>query len=149
MIHKTVKIGSFCVIADDAEIGEGTVIQSYVEIRSGTIIGKNCYIDSGVKFSGKCKIGNNVTLRYDTIIARGVDVGDGSYLCPRVMTNNLNTEEKQIGGAKIGTECFIGTHSVLQHGIEICDDTVIGSMSFVNKSITEAAKYVGIPAKKI
>lgn len=149
MIHSSVKIGQYCVIDEDVEIGEGTVIKSFVEIRKGTKIGSNCYVDSGVKISGDCKIGNNVTLRYDVIIARGCDIGDRSYLAPRVMTNNLDAGGKSIGGAKVGSDCFIGTHTVLNHGIEICPATTIGSMSFVHKSITESNTYVGIPAKKI
>jgi serine acetyltransferase len=64
------------------------------------------------------------------------------------MTNNLNTDQEQIGGAKIGKNCFIGTNAVIQHGITIVEDVTIGSMSFVNKSITEAGTYIGIPAKK-
>jgi UDP-2-acetamido-3-amino-2,3-dideoxy-glucuronate N-acetyltransferase len=88
-----------------------------------------------------------VTLRYETILARGVQVGDGCYLCPRVMTNNLNTEMDSVGGAKIGKNCFIGTHAVLQYGIELGDNVVVGSMAFVNKNIEANQTVVGIPAK--
>ena len=89
-----------------------------------------------------------MTLRYDVIIARGVEIGDGTYICPRVMTNNLDSGKTQIGGAKIGKKCFIGTNTVLQHGIEITDGVTTGSMSFVNKDITEKGIYFGNPAKK-
>ena len=94
-----------------------------------------------------CIIGNSVTLRYDTIIARGVEIGDGTYVCPRVMTNNLNTSKSQIGGAKIGKNCFIGTNAVLQHGINIGDNVVIGSLAFINKDCEENSTYIGIPGK--
>ena len=124
------------------------MIKNYVELRKNTIIGSDCYIDSRVSTSGNCKIGNNVTLRYDTIIARGVEIGDGTYICPRVMTNNLDSGKTQIGGAKIGKKCFIGTNTVIQHGIEITDNVTTGSMSFVNKDIKEKGIYFGNPAKK-
>lgn len=104
-------------------------------------------IDSRVSTSGNCKIGDNVTLRYDTIIARGCDIGDNTYICPRVMTNNLDTEGLQIGGAKVGKNCFIGTNSVLHHGITIGDNSTIGSMSFVNKNIPANEIWIGSPAK--
>jgi acetyltransferase-like isoleucine patch superfamily enzyme len=117
-------------------------------MRDKTIIGENCYIDSRVSTSGNCTVGNNVTLRYDAIIARGVEIGDNTYVCPRVMTNNLNTEKKQIGGAKIGANCFIGTNAVLQHGITIGEGVTIGSMTFVNIDCEEKSKYYGIPAKR-
>ena len=148
-IGKNVKIGSFCIIEEGVEIGDNTVIKNYVELRSGTVIGKNCYIDSRVSSSGKNIVGDNVTIRYDTILARGVAVGDNTYICPRVMTNNLDKAQDAHGGAKIGSDCFIGTNAVLQHGITICSETIVGSMSFVNKNITEQGVYVGTPAKKI
>ena len=90
-----------------------------------TKIGKDCYIDSRVSTSGDCEIGNNVTLRYDTIIARGCKIGDNTYVCPRVMTNNLDTEKIQIGGAHTGKNCFLGTNTVLQHGISIGNNCTI------------------------
>lgn len=147
-LGKNVEIGNFCVIEDGVEIGDDTVIKNYVELRKNTVIGSNCYIDSRVSTSGNCKIGNNVTLRYDSIIARGVEIGDDTYICPRVMTNNLDSGKIQIGGAKIGKKCFIGTNTVLQHGIKIVDGVTTGSMSFVNRDIDEEGIYFGNPAKK-
>jgi UDP-2-acetamido-3-amino-2,3-dideoxy-glucuronate N-acetyltransferase len=147
-IGNNVEIGEFCVIEEGVVIGDNTILRNYVELRKNTIIGSDCYIDSRVSTSGNCKIGNNVTLRYDTIIARGVEVGDGTYICPRVMTNNLDSGKTQIGGAKIGSKCFIGTNTVIQHGLTITDGVTTGSMSFINKDITEPGIYFGNPAKK-
>ena len=65
------------------------------------------------------------------------------------MTNNLNTEHQQIGGAKIGNNCFIGTNAVIQHGINIGNNVIIGSMAFVNKDCDTNSTYIGIPAKKL
>ncbi len=144
-----VTIGNFCVLHDGVIIGDNTVIKDYVELRSGTHIGSECIIDSRVSSSGNCKIGNGVTLRYDTIIARGCEIGDNTYVCPRVMTNNLDSGGQQIGGAKVGENCFIGTNAVLQHGIVIGNDVTIGAMSFVNKDCEDNSVMIGTPAKKI
>lgn len=147
-IGDNVTIGSFCLLKSGVKIGNNTELKSYVELRKDTIIGDECYIDSRVSSSGSCTIGNKVTLRYDSIIARGVEIGDNTYVCPRVMTNNLDTEKTAIGGAKIGADCFIGTNAVLQHGINLEQGTIIGSMAYVNKDC-EKGTYVGIPAKMI
>lgn len=147
IIGSNVEIGNYVVIEDGVEIGDNTVIKNYVELRKNTKIGKNCYIDSRVSTSGNCTIGNDVTLRYATIIARGCEIGDGSYLCPRVMTNNLDIGKTQIGGAKVGKNCFIGTNSVLQHGIKIGDNVVTGSLSLVTKDIPSNEIWFGMPAK--
>jgi len=143
---KNVTIGEYCIIEDGVEIGEGTVIKNYVELRKGTKIGKNCFIDSRVSSSGDNVIGDNVTVRYDSILARGVEVGDNTYICPRVMTNNLDTGKKQIGGAKIGKFCFIGTNTVLHHGITLGDNVTTGAMSYINKDIPRGEVWFGSPA---
>lgn len=147
-VGRNVKIGKYCIIDDDVEIGDNTVIMNYVELRKGTKIGKNCYIDSYVVTSGDCVIEDDVTLRYGVIIARGCIVMQNSYLSPRVMTNNLDTEKKKIGGALIGPDCFIGTHAVLHHGISIGMGTKVGANSFLNKD-TDGGTWMGSPAKKI
>lgn len=144
-----VEIGNFVIIEPDVKIGKGTKIKNYVEIRAHTTIGENCYIDSYVAVSGDAVIGDKVTLRYGVIIARGCTVGDNCYLAPRVMTNNLDADKNAVGGARIGRDCFIGTHAVLQHGIEIGNNVTIGAASLVLKDCTEDATYVGIPARKL
>ena len=64
------------------------------------------------------------------------------------MTNNLDTGKSAIGGAKVGENCFVGTNSVLNHGISIGDNVIIGSLSFVNKNIPKDEVWFGNPAKK-
>ena len=147
IIGKNVKIGEFVIIEEGVEIGDNTVIKNYVELRKDTIIGKDCYIDSRVSTSGSCIIGDGVTLRYAVIIARGCKIGDGSYVCPRAMTNNLDAGKTQIGGATIGKNCFIGTNTVLQHGITLGDNVVTGAMSLITRDIPSNEVWLGSPAK--
>lgn len=141
-----VTIGPFCNIGC-VRIGENTEIRSYVELRDGTEIGARCYIDSGVKSSGSNRIGDDVTVRYDAILARGVCVDDESFIAPQVMTINLDHLGQEIGGALIGKRCHIGTAAVLHPGIEICDDVVVGAKALVTKDCDTAGVYMGIPAK--
>lgn len=147
-IGKNVQLGRFNIIEDDVVIGDNTIIKSYVELRKGTIIGRDCYIDSRVASSGDCIIGDNVTLRYDSIIARGCRIDDNVYVCPRVMTNNLDTGGESIGGAHIKKNCFIGTNAVLHHGLTIGENSIIGSLAFVNKDVPANEIWLGSPAKK-
>lgn len=143
------QIGSFCVLRSGVRIGKNTVLKDYVELREGTVIGDDCYIDSRVSSSGNCVVEDNVTVRYDSILARGVYLGAGTYMCPRVMTNNLDAHGQSIGGAQVGKDCFIGTNAVLQHGLKIGDGVIIGAMSFVNKDCEAGKTYIGTPAKEI
>jgi UDP-3-O-[3-hydroxymyristoyl] glucosamine N-acyltransferase len=134
--------GKYCIIDKRVDIGQGTVIMNYVEIRRNTLIGHNCYIDSRVNISGGVEVGNYVTLRYGVILDKGCTVGDRTYIAPRVMTHNLNSEKKDVGGARIGENCFIGAHSVLNHGISICDNVTISPGTLVLRDVTEPGTYV-------
>ena len=149
VVGDNVVIGDYCKISKNVTIKDNTVIQSYVEIRENTEIGTDCYIDSYVAFSGQSVIGNRVSLRYASIIARGVVIGDDTYVCPRVMTNNLDSKRKSVGGAHIGKNCFIGTNAVINHGVEIGDNVTIGSLSFVNHNCVSGLTYIGIPAREL
>ena len=150
------QIGEFNHIFEDVVVGDYVRIRSYVELRPKTLIGNGCYLDSGVKSSGQCRIGDRVTLRYDSIIARGVEVEDDVFISPQLMTENVNHRGEEVGGAKIGVgdwdgsteyRVFIGTNVTLAAGIVIVPGVVIGSKANVRKDITESGVYVGSPAK--
>ena len=97
--------------------------------------------------SSKSRIGKNVEIGDYVVIEDGVEVGDNTYVCPRVMTNNLDTGKIQIGGASTGKNCFLGTNTVLHHGISIGDNCITCAMSFVNKDIPDNEIWIGSPAK--
>lgn len=145
VLESNVQVKHHCLLGA-VKLGTGTRVRSFVEIRNGTDIGQSCYIDSGVKSSGDVIVGNEVTVRYDAILARGVRVGDNSFIAPQVMTINLDHKGNAIGGATIGKRCHIGTAAVLHPGITIVDDVVVGAKALVTKSCEEPGTYIGIPA---
>jgi UDP-3-O-[3-hydroxymyristoyl] glucosamine N-acyltransferase len=152
------EMGKFNHIYEGVEVGDNVKIKSYVELRTDTVIGDDCYLDSGVKSSGQNRVGDRVTLRYDSIIARGVIIEDDVFISPQFMTENLNHKGEEVGGAYIGTgewdrktkyRVFIGTDVTLAAGIEICSGAIIGSKANVRNSITELGVYVGNPARRL
>jgi len=155
MIHSTFKhgknfeIGHFNHIHENVKVGDDVIICSYVELRPDTIIGNGCYIDSGVKSSGQCEIGNDVIVRYDTIIARNVIIEDEVFLSPQVMFINVPFTKKEKKKTIIRKGAKIGTNSTINDGVEIGEGVIIGAKSFVNKDCLEKGIYVGIPAKLI
>lgn len=156
-IHgKNFRIGAFNHIHEDVIVGDDVHIRSYVELRPGTHIGNRVYLDSGVKSSGKNLVGDRVTLRYDSILAKGIIIEDDVFISPQLMTENVNQYGEEIGGAHIGVgdwdgdtkyRVFIGTNVTLASGIEICPSVIIGTKTNVRKSITEPGIYIGNPAK--
>lgn len=143
------RIGNFNVIHENCKVGDDVTIRSYVELRPNTIIGDNCYVDSGVKSSGQNKIGNNVTLRYDTIIARNVIIEDDVFISPQVMFINIPFTKKEKKHTIVRRGAKIGTNATINDGVEIGEDVIIGAKSFVNKDCLEKGVYVGVSAKRI
>jgi len=155
---RNLKIGKYNHIHECVSVGDDVTIRSYVELRKETVIGDDCYLDSGVKSSGQNRVGDRVTLRYDSILAKGVIIEDDVFISPQLMTENLSHRGEEVGGAHIGIfewdrktkyRVFIGTNVTLAAGIEICSGAIIGSKANVRKSILEPGVYVGNPARRL
>ena len=146
---KNFKIEYFNVIHENVEVGDNCIIRSHVDLRKHTKFGDDCYIDSYVKSSGENKMGNNCTLRYNSTIARNVLIKNNVFISPNVMFINIPFVEKEKKKTIIGNNVLIGTASVINDGVVIPDETIIGAMSFVRKSIIEKGVYVGNPLRRL
>ena len=51
------------------------------------------------------------------------------------------------GEVQIGNNSFVGSQSVVNQCVKVCDNAVIASGSVVNKDINEPGLYAGNPAK--
>lgn len=130
-------------------------------------IGKNSRIGFGVRleagFRGKILIGENVLIHdYSIIYAHNdLKIGDNSMISPNVfitdfdhkfphykykhlLTSEKGYDDKQVS---VGSNVWIGTHSVILPGVIIGDNVVIGAGSVVTKSILSGSIVVGNPAK--
>jgi serine acetyltransferase len=88
--------------------------------------------------------GNGVFSKGRVVIMSGVKFGGKSP------SDKLYLEKHKIQKVfELGDNVVIGTNSTIIGPVSICDNVIIGSMSLVNKSITEPGIYVGIPVKKI
>ena len=134
---------------DGVWVGNNCIIKNYIELRKHTKIGHDCYIDSYVKSSGENVIGNNCTLRYNATIARNVLIKNNVFISPNVMFINIPFVEKEKRKTIIGNNVLIGTASVINDGIIIPDNTIIGAMSFVRKSIDKKGVYIGNPLRRL
>lgn len=144
---KNLKLGVFNHIHEGVEVGDDVTLRSYVELRTGTVIGDRCYIDSGVKSSGNCQIGNDVIIRFDSIIARNVVIEDGVFISPQVMFINIPFKEKEKKPTIIRKGVKIGTNATIADGVEIGEGVIIGAKAFVNRDCLEPGTYIGIPAR--
>lgn len=49
----------------------------------------------------------------------------------------------------LGDNVVIGANSVVVGPVQICDNVIVGSMSLVNRSISEPGLYVGVPVRRV
>ena len=113
------------------------------------MIGNDCYVDSYVLTSGNCIIGNNVKMRYRTVIARNVIIEDDCFFTAGVKTIFL--DHSAVATAKpllIKRGCYFGDNSIIMGGITIAEDCIIGANAFVNKDTEPGGVYAGTPARR-
>lgn len=119
-IGENVKIHAFAYIDKDVEIGDGTVIMPFASIIRGTRLGRNCKVYQGAivgadpqdfRWKGGftyCRIGDNVVIRENVIINRGIDPDETT-------------------GTRIGNECFIMANAHVGHDCWLMGKDVIGN----------------------
>ncbi len=121
-------------ISPNAEIGEGTIIQPGCSIGSGVKIGKDCIIHSNVSINDNCQIGDQVVIQANTVIG-----SDAFYYKKRpegfdrlLSGGNVVIEDQVEIGAGctidrgVSADTRIGKGSILDNGVHIGHDTVIG-----------------------
>ena len=60
---------------------------------------------------------------------------------------SLGEEEPEETPTKIGSGVYIGPQSIVQMGVTVGDQTVIGAMSFVNCDIPSGVRAWGVPIR--
>jgi len=147
---KNLKMGYFNVILNDVIVGDDVDIQHHTLIKSGTRVGNGCYIDSYVLFSGNCYIGNNVIMRYRTVIARNVTIEDDVFFTAGVKTIYLDhSAQATPKPLLIKSGNYFGDNSIIMGGVTIEENCIIGAGAFVNKDTEPMGVYVGIPARRM
>jgi len=149
-VHGTnLKMGYFNVIGR-VKVGHEVEICNFVLLKDHTIMGNHCYVDSYVLSSGSCKIGNNVTMRYRTVIARNVIVGDHVFFTAGVKTIFLDHKRQATSKPlTIQRGCYFGDNCIIMGGITVTEKCVVGAGAFVNKNTEPRGVYVGTPARRL
>ena len=141
--HRHVSVGDLLNdrwdVARSYGFGEGTSCYDNVLILGDVTVGKNCWIGPNVILDG----------------SGGLSIGDHVDICAGVQIYSHNTVRRATSGGvapvnyastRIGSRAYIGPQSVVQMGVTIGDNVVIGAMSFVDRDVPVGAKAWGIPA---
>jgi acetyltransferase-like isoleucine patch superfamily enzyme len=115
-IGKTTRFRKFCSITLDAEgkltIGENTFFNNYCSI--------NCL--------GTIEIGNN------TLFGEGVKIYDPNHVFNK-QDKLIENQGFSIGSISIGSNCWIGSNSIILNNVQIGDNVVIGAGCIITKSV--------------
>jgi UDP-3-O-[3-hydroxymyristoyl] glucosamine N-acyltransferase len=108
------------LVFDGVKIGKGSCVANFSSIMQGAIIGDHCFIETYCLVSHGCIIGKNTILHSGTMIA---------------------------GKTTVGENCMFNFKAAAINKISICNNTIIGAFSNVNKTIDKPGVYVGSPAR--
>jgi len=136
-----------------AEIGRNSrfyrVMFLNVEKRGfkGLQVGKNVRVNKGaiLDLTGKIYFGDNVTVSSGTMVFSHLQMFARNNTIPEMMNRKRNMNYLTV----ISNNVYIGANSVVQGGVYIDEEVIIGCNSLVNRSINEKGTYVGSPVRKI
>lgn len=142
------------------DLGEGIRINS--DFKSNPIGGStftNLYVDNGAKLT----IGSNVGLSNTTVFCKcSISIGERTLIGGNVVIydtdfhsvnyiyrreNSLDTANISSSPVEIGSDVFIGAHSLILKGVEIGDFSIIGAGSVVTKKVPSGEIWAGNPAR--
>ena len=127
-------------IAREHGFGEGTSCYDNVLILGTVTVGRHCWIGPNVVLDGLggLSIGDHVD------ISAGVQIYSHDTV-HRVRSGGVDPID--YAPTRIGSRVYIGPQTVIQKGVVIGDDVVIGAVSFVNTDIAAGTKVFGAPAR--
>ncbi len=154
----------FCEIGKNVKISRKASIYGAEKIK----IGNNVRIDDFCLLSGNVQLGSNIHIAayvalfageygivmedYTAISSRSVIYAVSDDYSGEYLTNPTVPEEYcHIHGGMVTLKkhAIIGTGSTIMPGVTVGLGTAVGSMSLVNKDLSEWGIYAGIPCKLI
>lgn len=124
-VHKTVYFGGASTISSDVKA------------------------DKYVYFGPKCNIYPNVSIGAYTMLANNVTILGGDHNYKKVGKPIIFSGRGVVKNTQIGTDCWIGAHSIIMCGVIIGDGSIIAAGSVVTKNVESYSVYGGVPARKI
>ncbi|MGI0118523.1 sugar O-acetyltransferase [Zooshikella sp. RANM57] len=124
--------------------------------------GENIYIESpfNCDYGENIYVGENFYANFGCVIldVAEVHIGDNCFIAPQVgiytATHPIDPEQRISGleygkTIKIGNNCWIGGHAIINPGVELGDNVVVASGSVVTKRFGDNVVIGGNPAKVI
>lgn len=135
---------------ENISIGDNVRIDDFAVLSAGNegiTIGSNVHIGSHCSLIGKAEIilEDYVSVSSGTRIYSSSDNFSGEYLAGATIDEKLrNIRSEKVKICKYST---VGAACVILPDVTIGENTAVGAMSFVSKSLPSDSIYAGIPAK--
>lgn len=115
------------------------------------IDGKPTKYDWIVKYRKNFKMGKDTDIGAFTYInaRHGVVIEDNVQIGSHTSLYSISTIDGKKGKITLKRNCKIGSHSVVMPGVTVGKNSVVGALSFLNKSIPSNVIAFGVPAKVI
>lgn len=135
-----------------AKFGKDARIYDQVNLY-GCKVGKNTKIDSFVYIEEGVTIGDYCKIRPFVFIPTGVVIEDHVFIAPNVTFTNDKHPRAHGDWTRLNTTvkryASLGAGSVINPGVKIGENALIGAGSVVTKDIPNNAIAVGVPARVV
>lgn len=142
---RRVSIGDLLTERDDNAaaygFGEGTTMYDNVLVLGSVKVGRDTWIGPGCILDGS---GGDLEIGDWCSISAGVQIYTHHTVNRSI---SLGREPIDCAPTRIGDGVYIGPNSVVQMGVTIGNQAIIGTNSFVNRDIPAGAKAFGCPAR--
>lgn len=129
-VHSNVEIKAFSYL-EDCEIKSGAIIGPFARIRPATTIEENAKVGNFCEIKkstiGKGTKVSHLTYIGDTTIGENTNVGAGTITCNYDGYSKFKTN--------IGSNCFIGSNTIMVAPVNIGDDALTGAGSIITKNV--------------
>lgn len=156
IIGDNVTIRAGTIIYPGVKIGSGCMINHNCIIRENTVIGDNNSIGHFSQIEGNTVIGNNNSIWTMCHITAYSTIGNNIFMAPGVILTNdpiMGYRRPQlhkyrtIKGPTICDNVRIAAGCIIQPGVTIGREAVVGNGSIVTKDIPPYSIFYGVPAR--
>lgn len=134
------------------KVQPGSRIHDHVNLY-GCKIGRNTKVDAFVYIEEDVVIGNNCKIRPFVFIPTGVTIDDNVFIAPNVTFTNDKYPQAQSNWKLLKTRvkkhASIGAGSVINPGVTIGENALVGAGSIVTRDIPDNAIAYGNPARVV